>query len=208
MIDGDRDAPHDTLALGCFASLCRDRLSEPLVAFTARHPEVTIGVHELSHAALLPAVRAGTLALAVVPAEPVADLAAVALWTEQVVVLAAADHPLAARDAVSPAALAEALLLSTGDELDRFLLARLFPAARPAVRTIPDERALLAAVASGEGVALARAEQCGAVPAGIVARPVASAAARLVVRGFWRDAAARSGPLRDAVALMRAYAER
>jgi len=36
------------LAVGCFASICRDRLADELLDFSRVCPEVDIGVHEMA----------------------------------------------------------------------------------------------------------------------------------------------------------------
>jgi len=57
--NGDEDDSGSDLAIGVFASICRDRLGEQLLAFARAAPNVGIGVHEMSRTALLPALVAG-----------------------------------------------------------------------------------------------------------------------------------------------------
>ena len=184
-----------TIAIGCFASLCRDRLADPLMAFGAVCPEVGVGVHEMGLAELLPAVAAGRLALAVRPGGPVTGFASAELWVDRAVVAAAQGHRLAQGGDVTAATLdGEVLLISRDrgrEQLHRFLVERLFPEGAPATRIVSDERRsrLLARVAEGEGIALLCESQVDAGMAHLAVMPVADVAARFGVRAYWRDAA-------------------
>lgn len=181
------------LAIGCFASLCRDRLADRLLALSRVMPGSSIGVHEQSLAELLPGVCGGCVSLAVAPedASPpngVDTLRSARLWEEETLVAMAADHPLAAQSGLAPDALLGTVVLLASDrtegEMQRYLLARLFPAAWPPVDARRGRGGdVLARVANGEGVALVLGGQ--AVPPGVITRPIDSPAARFGVHAWW-----------------------
>ena len=179
------------LAIGCFASLCRDRLADPLLALTAAMPRAAIGVHRQTLAELLPAVQAARLGLAIAPADAPGGegLASVPLWREEARLAMAANSPLAAERALSPETLFGAVLLLSRDPaeaaMQHYLLARLFPAQRPAIDAGPGRGDLLARVARGEGVGLVLAGP--APPSGVVVRPLPDPAASFTVRAWWRE---------------------
>lgn len=192
-MNGSGPTPAESdIAIGCFASLCRDRLADQLLALSRLAPQSGIGVHELTLTELLPAVRSGGVALAVAPegsVEGEAALASMALWCERAVVAVAADHPLAGQRALSPDVLVDAVVLLSTDrpesEMQRYLLTRLFGTQRPPVDARPGGgEALMARVVAGEGVALVLAGH--PVPTGVVTRPIAGAAACFAVRAWWR----------------------
>ena len=180
------------LAIGCFASLCRDRLADRLLAFSRAMPGAGIGVHEQCLAELLPGVCAGRTSLAVAPADtPMpgkgATLRSARLWDETVLVAMAADHPLAREARLMPDALLDTVMLlstdGTAGEMGRYLLARLFPGERPAIDARQGQGDVLARVAQGAGVALVLAGH--AVSPGMVTRPIDSPVARFAVRAWW-----------------------
>ena len=186
------DGASRTIAIGCFASLCRDRLAEPLVAFSAAYPDVGIGVHEMGYAELLPAVAARRLTLAIGPGGAADGFAGCDLWDDRAVVALRGDHALAAAAHVTlPMLHAEVLLVSRDRAraaLHRFLVDRLFGERPPATRIVADARRcqMLDRVAAGEGIALLCESQVDAAMEHLVVRPVSDAAARFRVRAHWR----------------------
>ena len=184
-----------SLAIGCFAAICRDRLADRLLTFARRCPEASVGVHEMPRAALLPALRGGTLALAVLPGTREAGLESVELWRDRVMVGVASGHPLAAREAVTPSELREqVLLVSTqhhGGDMHRFLSRRVLPLAPPhkSVLLNVGQAALMTRVAKGEGVALLCASHAGEEARGVALPPIAAPGAAFPVHAHWRDAA-------------------
>ena len=183
--------PASSLAIGCFASLCRDRLAGPLVAFGAVHPEIAVGVHEMGDGELLAAVKAGRLALAVRPGGSEPGLSGCDLWMERAVVAMPVGHPLAAVGELEAAMLAREVLLVSRDraraQLHRFLTERLFATGAPATRIVADARRsqVLARVAAGEGIALLCASQVDAGMAGLEVRMLADAGARFPIGAYW-----------------------
>lgn len=179
------------IAIGCFASLCRDRLADHLLAFNAACPEIGIGVHEMGEAELLPAVADGRLALAIRPGEPLAGFAGCDLWGEQSVVALRPDHPFAARGSIEAARLAGEIMLVSRERsraaLHRFLVDRLFAHNPPATRIVADARRcqLLDRIAAGEGIALMCESQVDPAVARLAVRPIADAAAHFRVRAYW-----------------------
>ncbi|RYY47114.1 MAG: hypothetical protein EOP59_01730, partial [Sphingomonadales bacterium] len=74
------------MAVGCFASICRDRLADELLDFSRVCPEVDIGVHEMARGSLLTALRGGELSLAVLPGEDEPGTRSVEVWQDRVMV--------------------------------------------------------------------------------------------------------------------------
>ena len=188
------DAERPNLAIGCFASICRDRLADELLAFTRLCPQVDIGVHEMPRASLLPALRAGTLALAVLPGRPEPGLRSAEIWRGRVMAAMPADHPLARKSAVSPADLRNQPMLVSrqqlGGDMYRFLAARILPLGPALSATILDlgPPRILQRVARGEGLALVCESHSDLLGEDVVLRPVDSPGAVFPVRAYWPDA--------------------
>lgn len=183
----------DALAIGYFGSVCRDTLGDRLVAFTRDYPALDIGVHDMPRSALLPALRGGQLALAVLPGDPVPDLPSAVLWEDDVAAAMPADHPLARDAGIDPAALVkEHFLISRqqqGAELHRFLARRTgLLAALGGSLWDGSQSQLLARVAAGQGLILLCASQARTAAPGVAVRTVSGAAGRFDVRAYWRDA--------------------
>jgi DNA-binding transcriptional LysR family regulator len=199
--------PFETVAIGCFASLCRDRLAEALVAFGGACPEVGIGVHEMGFAELLRAVADGRLALAIRPGGAVAGFAGGDLWAERAVIAMTPGHRLAGYREVTAAMLADEVLLVSRDrargQLHRYLVERLFVGAGPATRIVADARRsqVLARVQGGEGIALLCESQVDAALAQLAVRRVADARALFRVRAYWL-AGARPSTLQTLMGLL------
>lgn len=192
--DADSDSldDHITLAIGCFASICRDRLADRLVAFARAAPANDLGVHEMARAALLPALREGRLTLAVMPHEPAPDLRSMVLWEDQVAVAMPADHPLAAAPVIPADALAKAHFLISrqqhGVGMHSFLAARVHPFAGPSGALCDLNLShLLDRVALGEGFALLTASHAAQSDPGVAVRRVAGPRSRFPVLAYWRD---------------------
>lgn len=155
-------------------------------------PGAGIGVHEQTLAELLPCVCGGRVSLAVAPEDAplpsaAATLRSARLWIEEAVVAMAADHPLAEERRLTPDALLGTVMLLASEraegEMQRYLLARLFPAARPPVDARRGQGGVLARVKRGDGVALVLAGH--ALVSGVVTRPIESPAARFGVHAWW-----------------------
>jgi len=190
--NGDIDRPH--LAIGCFAAICRDRLAEELLAFSRFHPQVDIGVHEMPRGALLPALRAGELALAVLPGKAEPGLRSVEIWQGRVMAAMPADHPLARRAAIRPADLrGQPMLVSRqqlGGDMHRFLAGRILPLGPALSATILDLGAprILERVARGEGLTLVCESHGDLIGDNLVVRPVHAPGSVFPVRAYWPDA--------------------
>jgi DNA-binding transcriptional LysR family regulator len=197
-----------TLAIGCFASICRDRLGDALVGFTDAHPEVAVGIHEMRRRQLLQALGAGEVALAIVPGTPDPQFADAALWEDEVLAVLPAGHPLAAHARIAPAALAgEPFLVSRhqhGWDMHRFLADRVLGGGGAVSSVLLDlgPKRLLAAVGRGEGVALIGRSHAGLAGADVALRPLAAPGARFAVHAQWRrdDGDPLLPPLRAALA--------
>lgn len=190
--NGDLDRPH--LAIGCFASICRDRLAEELLAFSRVWPQVDIGVHEMPRGALLPALRAGELALAVLPGKEEPGLRSVEIWRGRVMAAMPAGHALARKSVVSPADLrGEPMLVSRqqlGGDMHRFLAGRILPLGPALSATILDlgPPRILERVAQGEGLTLVCESHGDLIGNDVVVRPVDAPGAVFPVRAYWPDA--------------------
>lgn len=188
-----RDGRAD-LAVGCFASICRDWLADRLLGLSHRWPQIDIGVHEMSRGALLPALRAGHLALAVLPGNAVPGLRSAEICQGRVMIAMPPGHPLAGRPSVSPADLGSHPVLVSrqqlGGDMHRFLAGRILPEGVALSATILDlgPARMLRAVAAGEGVALVCQSHADALADGVVTRPVDSPGALFPVRAYWPDA--------------------
>lgn len=187
--DGDIIAQRGTLAVGCFASIGRNRLAEDLLTFAHRCPDVELGVHEMARASLLPALRDGELALAILPESDHPGLQSVELWRDEVMVAVHRDHVLTRDGAVAPERLAEEIFLVSrqhhGGDMHRFLSQRVLPCECSLKTMLLDlsQSLLMDEVAAGRGVALA----CGGEVPGpeIALCPVDAAGASFSVRAYW-----------------------
>ena len=111
------------------------------------------------------------------------------LWSEPLMVLMAEKHPLAADNAVDPAALrAEPLLLAGSGSGDRALQKTIIEALGAPPRFVHyavQRDNLIDLVALGFGVTLAGASALGAFYPGICARPLEGDGAWLTFCGYW-----------------------
>lgn len=188
------DGERPSLAVGCFASICRDRLADELLAFSRICPQVDIGVHEMPRGSLLPALKAGQIALAVLPGKDEPGLCSVEIWQGRVMVAMPRAHPLAERDAILPSELrGETFLVSRqqlGGDMHRFLAGRILPLGPVLNATILDRGPprIIDAVARGEGLTLVCESHCDIVGDAVTVRPVDAQGARFPVRAYWTDA--------------------
>jgi DNA-binding transcriptional LysR family regulator len=180
-----------SLAIGCFASIGRDRLGDQLLRFARAWPDVDIGVHEMPRAELIAGVRDGTLELAVMPGEAQPDLHGVELWRDEVVIAMAPGHRLAFATTVKVADLRdERFLISRqehGGEMHRFLAGRVAPLT-PVAGTLCNMSLprLIDLVAADQGLAFACASHAPLLGERVAVRPVDAPGARFPVRAFWR----------------------
>lgn len=192
-LGGYRGGVHD-LAVGCFASTCRTRLGERLLAFARRHPQVNVGVQEMPRASLLPALAKGELSLAIVPGPAQPGFERVALWTDRVVVALAPSHPLAAEPMLTTAQLRDqAVLVSRRQhrsEVHRFLSNCILPLGPALNGPLLDvsRSSLIARVRAGEGIALVCASESEEIDAGVTLREIDTPCACFPVHAYWRDA--------------------
>ena len=181
------------LAVGCFASICRDRLADELLIFSRSRPEVDIGVHEMQRGALLPALRCGDLSLAVLPGKPEPDTHSIGLWHDRVLVAMPPDHPLATSSTIRPDELRDEIFLTSqqqfGGDMHRFLAQRILPVGPALATTIIDlgPPKILDRVAQGDGIALISGSLEELLNGGIVVRPVEAAEALFPVRAYWTE---------------------
>jgi DNA-binding transcriptional LysR family regulator len=188
------DAERPSLAIGCFASIGRDRLADELLAFSRICPQVDIGVHEMARASLLPALRAGTLALAVLPGKDEPGLRSAEIWQGRVMAAMPVGHPLARKSTISAADLRNQTMLVSrqqlGGDMYRFLAGRILPLGPALSATILDlgPPRILGRVARGEGLALVCESHADLLDEGVVVRPVDAPGAVFPVRAYWPDA--------------------
>jgi DNA-binding transcriptional LysR family regulator len=180
-----------SLAVGCFASICRDRLADELLVFSRTCPEVDIGVHEMQRGALLPALRNGNLSLAVLPGKPEPGTHSIGLWHDRVLVAMAPGHRLAGRAMIRPFELRDEIFLTSqqqfGGDMHRFLAQRILPLGPAPNATIMDmgPPRILDRVAQGDGIALICGSHEDLGRSAIVVRPVDAPGALFPVRAYW-----------------------
>jgi DNA-binding transcriptional LysR family regulator len=183
-----------SLSVGVFASICRDRVADELLAFSRACPLVDIGVHEMPRGSLLPALRLGHISLAVLPGKEEPGLHSMEIWHGRVMVAMPRTHPLAARPTVAPAELrSENFLVSRqqlGSDMHRFLAGRILPLGPVLNATILDkgQPRILEAVSRGDGLTLVCESHSDLVGENVAVRPVDAAGASFPVRAYWADA--------------------
>lgn len=124
---GDGSAIAGPLTVGCFPTFAPFLLPGLIQGFTALHPSVTIDFVEGSVPELEDAMRAGACDLAIVDVLAIgADMTYETLFTARPYVLLAADDPLAGRDAIAVAELAERDMIMFDLPPSRRLLERVF----------------------------------------------------------------------------------
>lgn len=184
---------HAELALGCFASICRDRLADELLVFSRQEPDVDIGVHEMARGALLPALKAGDLSLIVMPGDDEPDVRSRLVWHDRVVVAMPPDHPLAAKPSIMPSELlGQPFLVSRqqfGGDMHRFLTRLILPAGPALTATILDKgpARIVEQIAEGSGMTLLCESHIEHLAARVATRPVDAPGAIFPVRAYWRD---------------------
>ena len=182
--------PVQSLTVGCFASICRGRLSDVLLEHAARHPATELGVVEMGRSGLISALRTGEIDLAIAPAGLADGFETLDLWREPVAAALRQGHRLDAQAVVRWRDLrGEVLLVSRKDyglDLHRVLLGRVAHAAAPPSITVSelDRANLLKAVAEGRGVTLACDPGEGSSSAGVVWKRLDGLELRIVA--IWR----------------------
>lgn len=205
-----RPERHD-LSLGCFASICRDRLADELIAFSRVRPEVDIGVHEMPRGALLPALRAGELSMAVLPGAAEPGTHSIQVWHDRVMVAMPPDHPLAKAAEVQASELCgQTFLVSRqeyGSEMHRFLARLILPLGPVLNATILNlgPARIVASVARGDGLTLICESHVEHLAGEVAVRPIRAPGAAFPVRAYWKEAEA-PWPLSAFIANLRARA--
>ncbi|RYY47651.1 MAG: hypothetical protein EOP59_00745 [Sphingomonadales bacterium] len=185
--------PHD-LSVGCFASICRDRLADELLEFSRVCPTVDIGVHEMGRGALLASLRRGDLSLAVLPGDDEPGTRSQEVWHDRVMLAVPHGHALTAKPAVLPADLRDQPLLVSrqqyGTDMHRFLAGKILPAGAALDATIVDvgPARLVERVAAGAGVTLICESHVAHLAADVTVMPIFAHGARFPVRAYWIDA--------------------
>lgn len=183
----------NSLTIGCFASLCRGRISDILIEYSRSQPDLALGVREMSRPALVQALRSGEVELAVLPGPPPEGFGTMRLWSERIMVAMPSSHPLAGSGEIAWADLTgELFLLSRRDswpDLHRFLAGRLADGAsqpRSAIHDVPHEK-LLGLVADGAGLSLISEAAAGGAEAAVTLRPISGEAARFDIFACWSE---------------------
>jgi DNA-binding transcriptional LysR family regulator len=187
------DAEHRELAVGCFASICRDRLADELLVFSRNCPSVDIGVHEMPRGALLSALKAGDLSLAVLPGKAESGTRSTEIWQDRVMVAVPPGHALATQPAVRPSELrGHTILVSRqqfGGDMHRFLTRMVLPLGPTLDSTIVDIGLprIIGRVAQGQGIALICESHAEHLAGEVTVRPIDAPGARFPVRAYWTD---------------------
>jgi DNA-binding transcriptional LysR family regulator len=190
---GQNEPEQHDLSVGCFASICRDRLADELLQFSRICPKVDIGVHEMGRGALLAGLRRGDLSLAVLPGDEEPGTRSQEVWHDRVMVAAPHGHALTLKPAVLPGDLHDQPLLVSrqqyGTDMHRFLAGKI--AGGTALdATIVDvgPARLIQRVAAGAGVTLICESHVAHLAADVTVIPVFASGARFPVRAYWTDA--------------------
>lgn len=181
------------LPIGCSSAIGRDRLGTELVNFGRRRPDVMVGVHEMGRTDLLASLRAGEIALGLLPGDPDPGFRSAELWSDHALIALPLRHPLAGAGSFPPDAAREQLFLvsrrSAGAEVHRFLSRRLFgegACLRSDMRDCGLGR-ILKLVADGQGAALLCDSHDYPARAEVALLPVAHARARFGVHAHWAE---------------------
>lgn len=184
--------PRGRLDIGCLSSLCRSRLGDEMVAFARRCPDIELGVHEMARASLLLALRAGDIAVAILPEDPQPGLNAVRLWQDKVMLAMPADHRLAGLAQVTPEDIRDDVFIVPRDPhasaMHRFLIGRI-PGGEACRSLLLDlnENQLMSEVVAGKGIALVCHAQVAPADAAIIVRPIEAPAAAFWIGAYWRE---------------------
>lgn len=182
-----------SLAIGCFASICSDRLADELLAFSTLHPDIDIGIYEMPRGDLIPALRTGEVSLAVLPGGVVPDMRSIVLWHDRVMVAMPRGHRLETARSVPPAELCSEIFLVSrsqfGGDMHRFLARSLLPSGPTPQATIVEAALpeIIRRVARGEGLALICGGHAERLGPGIVVRPLDGPQVDFPVRAYWSD---------------------
>lgn len=198
--DSRAERHHDTeLAIGCFASICRNRLADRLLSFARDHPDIELGVHEMMRASLLPALEKGELALAIIPEASCSTLNSAILWQDRVMIALHRAHPLAVAETILPQDLTGELFLVSrqqhGGDMHRFLLQRSLPGEVTPNSMLLDlsPALLMEEVAAGRGVFLLCGSHDDLSHPAVTIRPVDSSTASFQVCAYWQGARPQNG---------------
>ncbi len=202
----------DVLRLGVSLSLSTGRLRALLRTYRLQAPQVELSLAALPRDEIVRRVKSGDLDVGFVShGEPSRTIKVEDLWSEGLFVVLSAAHPLARHNAIDPASLAGAVLLTTRLDLDA--PERLLTEALNAVSTLAlqpveaDRETVFNMVALGFGVAFTSASALGAYYPGIVYRPLLGCGGAVRYAALWRDDN-RHAALPGFVKIARAMAER
>lgn len=177
-----------SITLGWCASVGRDRLGEGLLAFSARHGEIDIGVHEMAPGELVAALRRRELDVIVLPGASHPEFASRLLWFEPVRIALGLGHPLAAELELDRAALQGLSFLVPQDDgrgaVHRLLLGQIGPMAAPSAMRTARADQIESAIASGSEAAIFCGEWPGAASR-IVIKPLAHPLDRIALHAHW-----------------------
>ncbi len=112
------DLQHGHVSIGAPPTVGTHLLPQALSDFNGRYRQIKLELHEAGGSELASLLNEGTVDLAVVPL-PVADVASVRLFTEELVIAVGPEHPLALNEHISAVDLAdeEFILFPPGYEL-------------------------------------------------------------------------------------------
>lgn len=181
------------LSIGFVGSAMYGRLPEALREFRRARPELVLSLRELSTAAQLEALAAGTIDVGVCrPAHTEAGLRMEIVHREPVLAALPQEHPLARRRTVALAELSrEAFVLLARREAPGLhatltaALAAVGEAAQP-VQEVAEIRTVLGLVSAGIGVSLVPASVATRERGGVVYRPLGGEGPRVELSLAWR----------------------
>lgn len=201
--------PRRRLTLGLTCSLHGGVARKLLAAFRAAHPDVDLVIEDLDDVSVRSELDGRHIDAAIAP-DRVArrDWRRAPLWRERLIAVLPEAHPLAADNAVAPAALRGEIILLAGDGRgDRSLRSAIAEAigGPPAsfMHHLVERDTLFDLVALGLGVTVCPGATLSAFYPGICLRPIESPVAELAYSLVWREDA-RSDALAGLIGLAEA----
>lgn len=177
--DEARGVASGRVILGSMPSVSATILPALLSRLERRHPALSVTVLDGHDDELVSWVRSGTVHVAVVAGQH-EQLELRPLFTDELLAVVPADHPLAARDAVRPRDLADEPFILTRAGCERLVLAALgSQGAAPNVRhEVTEAPSIIAMVGEGLGVSVMPGLAATNPPATVALRPLKPRAER------------------------------
>ncbi len=193
------------LTIGAITAAMTDVLPPLIERFKLDHPQITVAVREIDSAEAIPALEAGDIDLAFARLEGNlgASIRCLPLTEERLAVAVPRDHPLATRQRLSFASLADEPLVMSSRQVSPSYFDHLIGACKAnglnprvlhEVRSVASQ---IAFVSCGQGLALVPASTRKLVPDNVVLKPLTPKLSVVTTAVVWSRV--RSNPLVDAL---------